>query len=62
MSSYICICYAVTEEQIREAIRLTKAKTIQEVTNICYAGGDCGSCHDQIENLIEEYWENNHED
>lgn len=53
---YVCICNAVTVQEVERAIR-AGASSREEVTLGCRAGGDCGSCHGMIENLIEEHQE-----
>ncbi|HLK38493.1 MAG TPA: (2Fe-2S)-binding protein [Polyangiaceae bacterium] len=50
---YICICRAVTEEQVKQAID-DGAVSVEAVTRACCAGDDCGACHGVIEELIEE--------
>jgi bacterioferritin-associated ferredoxin len=52
---YVCICRAVTEQEVRAAIE-GGARTVDAVTSSCCAGDDCGACHDTIEDLIEERW------
>jgi bacterioferritin-associated ferredoxin len=49
---YVCVCFAVTDKQVESAID-GGAKTVEEVTRACRAGGDCGSCHGMIETMIE---------
>jgi bacterioferritin-associated ferredoxin len=49
---YVCICRAVTEETVRAAID-AGAETVEAVTAACCAGDDCGTCHDVIEEMIE---------
>ena len=44
---YVCVCNAVTEREVGEAIG-SGARTRAEVTRACGAGGDCGSCHAMI--------------
>jgi bacterioferritin-associated ferredoxin len=51
---YVCVCNAVTDQEVTAAIR-EGATTVNEVTSRCSAGGDCGSCHEMIENMIEEH-------
>ncbi len=53
---YVCICRAVTEERVREAIE-GGAHTVSAVTSACCAGDDCGTCHVVIEDMIEEHLE-----
>jgi bacterioferritin-associated ferredoxin len=52
---FVCICRAVTEQEVRSAID-TGAKTVQAVTQSCCAGDDCGACHGYIEEMIEDRW------
>jgi bacterioferritin-associated ferredoxin len=51
-SMYVCICKAVTDKTVQAAID-DGADTVEAVTRACRAGGDCGSCHDMIEGMIE---------
>lgn len=48
---YICICKAVTEGQIREAIR-SGAGTRKEITACLKAGTACGKCNPEIRALL----------
>jgi bacterioferritin-associated ferredoxin len=49
---WICVCHAVTDREVLAAIQ-AGAETRQAVTAACQAGGDCGSCHHMIEQMIE---------
>ena len=53
---YVCICHAVTETTVQESIE-AGACSVDEVTRQCRAGGDCGSCHQHIESMLEEHQE-----
>lgn len=53
---YVCICHAVTESTVQQTIE-AGARTVVEVTRQCRAGGDCGSCHQHIECMLEEHTE-----
>ena len=53
---YVCICYAVTESTVQDSID-AGASTVAEVTRFCRAGGDCGSCQQHIEGMLEEHAE-----
>lgn len=53
---YVCVCLAVTESEVRSAIE-AGATTRELVTQRCRAGGDCGSCHGMIEQMIEDHLE-----
>jgi bacterioferritin-associated ferredoxin len=52
---YVCICRAVSEQEVKSAIE-AGAKTVQAVTRSCCAGDDCGACHVAIEDMIEARW------
>ena len=49
----ICTCFGVSEETIESAIKQNQLETVEEVTDICSAGGGCGSCQPLIEDIIE---------
>jgi len=50
---YVCVCFAVTEDEIRNVID-DGANTREAVTRACRAGGDCGSCHAMIGKMISD--------
>ncbi len=50
---FVCICKAVTDSQIHESID-GGAQSREEVTRVCGAGGECGACHNMIEDILEE--------
>jgi NifU-like protein len=47
-----CICFGVTEKDIERAIQENHLTTVEEVTNYTKAGGGCGGCHGEIEEII----------
>jgi bacterioferritin-associated ferredoxin len=49
---YVCVCLAVTDQEVDAAID-EGASTCEAVTRACGAGGDCGSCHEMIEQRID---------
>lgn len=51
---YVCVCKAVTDKTVREEIA-KGAETREAVTAACEAGGDCGACHQHIEEMIEDH-------
>jgi bacterioferritin-associated ferredoxin len=53
---YVCVCLAVTEAEVDAAIA-GGAHTRDAVTRKCHAGGDCGACHQMIEDKIEDHLE-----
>lgn len=50
---YVCVCLAVTDEEVSTAIE-GGARTVDDVTRACSAGGDCGACHEMIASMIGE--------
>jgi bacterioferritin-associated ferredoxin len=50
---YVCVCLAVTESEVSEAIG-RGASTREAVTRACGAGGDCGACHGMIATMLED--------
>ena len=53
---YVCVCMAVTEAEVDATIK-AGAVTREAVTRACRAGGDCGACHQMIEDKIEDHLE-----
>jgi bacterioferritin-associated ferredoxin len=51
---FICVCHAISDREVRSAIE-GGATTREEVTRSCRAGGDCGACHQTIEEMIEDH-------
>jgi Fe-S cluster assembly protein NifU len=49
----ICECFGVTDKEIEQAIRENNLSTVEEVTNYTKAGGGCGGCHDDIQEIID---------
>jgi bacterioferritin-associated ferredoxin len=50
---YACLCATVRESAVREAIA-DGAHDLWAVAEATRAGTGCGSCHDRLEELIEE--------
>ena len=48
----VCICRAVCDRTIRATIA-AGARTVHEVATACRAGTSCGSCKEQIAELID---------
>ncbi len=49
----ICTCFGVSEETIERVISRNPVETVEEVTDICSAGGGCGSCQPLIQEIID---------
>ena len=52
----VCKCFGVTDEKIKRVALENNLRTVEEVTNYTKAGGGCGSCILEIEDLLEEIW------
>lgn len=50
----ICNCMQITRGEIIEAIKSNGLKTADEVGDETEAGTVCGSCHDDIEDILKE--------
>lgn len=50
----VCVCFGVTEDKIRSAIRDNGLTTVEQVTNYTKAGGGCGGCIPEIEEILAE--------
>ena len=50
----VCRCFGVTDETIKRAVKENGLTTVEEVTHYTKAGGGCGACQDQIQDLIDE--------
>jgi bacterioferritin-associated ferredoxin len=49
---YVCICHAVTGDEVRAQIA-AGARTEEEIGDRCLAGTGCGSCVDRICGMIQ---------
>jgi bacterioferritin-associated ferredoxin len=49
---YVCHCEAVSDRSVVAAIA-SGARSIDDVTSRCHAGGGCGSCHELLHALID---------
>jgi len=48
----VCTCFGVTEPEIERVVRENDLRTVQDVTNYCKAGGGCGGCRGEIEQIL----------
>lgn len=49
----ICHCFSVTDKQIKRVVEENQLTSIEDVTSYIKAGGGCGKCHDQIQEIID---------
>jgi bacterioferritin-associated ferredoxin len=48
---YVCICKSISDSDIEQMVR-NGAHTADEIEQRCGAGGDCGTCRDEIGDLV----------
>ncbi|ARF54920.1 (2Fe-2S)-binding protein [Streptomyces gilvosporeus] len=48
---YVCSCFGITEQQVREHAG-TGACTPRQIASACKAGTDCGNCVRRIQQLL----------
>mgnify|MGYP006288420453 CR=1 FL=1 len=49
----VCECFGVTDKQIEREVREHLLTTVEEVTDYVKAGGGCGNCLDQVQEIID---------
>ena len=49
----VCHCFGVTDEKIARAVRENDLRTAEQVTHYTKAGGGCGTCLEQIQEIID---------
>ena len=52
----VCTCFGVTDKEIERVIRENKLSNVEQVTNFTKAGGGCGGCRGQIQQIINKIW------
>ncbi|MBU8870235.1 MAG: Fe-S cluster assembly protein NifU [Gemmatimonadales bacterium] len=55
-SSIICNCFQVEKTTAKEAIMNHRLETLEDVTNFTKAGGGCGECHHDLNDLLRDCW------
>ena len=49
----VCTCFGVSEDTIERLVKENALETVEEVTDICNAGGGCGSCQPLIQEILD---------
>lgn len=49
----ICTCFGVTEETIERQIDSLRLESVEQVADVCNAGGGCGSCRMLIQEMLD---------
>jgi NifU-like protein len=52
----VCKCFGVTDTKIKKAAIENKLHKAEEITNYTKAGGACGSCLDEIQEILDDLW------
>jgi NifU-like protein len=52
----VCKCFSVTDKKIRNVAFANNLHTVEEVTDYCKAGGACGSCLSEIQDILDGIW------
>lgn len=50
----ICTCLDMCRSEIVEGIKTHGCKTIEDIGDAIEAGAVCGSCHDDLQELLDE--------
>jgi NifU-like protein len=52
----VCYCFSVTDNKIRKIAKENNLHSAEEVKNYCKAGGGCGTCLDDIQEILDGLW------
>lgn len=52
----VCKCFDVTEDKIRKVAVENHLTSVDEITNYTKAGGGCGECHSEINDILTDLW------
>lgn len=50
---YICLCYAVTDKQIKQAVTENGVGTLRQLRSQLGVGSQCGKCVQATQNIID---------
>ncbi|AYA41466.1 bacterioferritin-associated ferredoxin [Xenorhabdus nematophila] len=51
---YICLCNAISDKTIRNAVHQQHIRSIRELRNLVPIGSDCGKCIRQAREIMNE--------
>lgn len=49
----VCHCFGVTDKEVERIVREQKVQTLEDLTNACKAGGGCGNCLPDLQEIID---------
>lgn len=52
----VCHCFGVTDKKIRKVALQNNLHKAEDITHYCKAGGGCGCCLDDIQDLLDGLW------
>lgn len=52
----VCKCFGITDVKIAKVAKENNLHTVEEVTHYSKAGGACGACLDEIQQIIDDLW------
>ncbi len=52
----VCKCFGVTDAKIRKVAIENRLHSVEDITNYTKAGGACGACLDEIQEILDEVW------
>jgi len=52
----VCKCFGVTDLKIKRVAVENNLQTVEDITNFTKAGGGCGDCASNIEDILKEVW------
>jgi len=52
----VCKCFGVTDVKIRKVALTNNLHKASEITNYCKAGGACGACLGEIQDILDTLW------
>ena len=54
----VCRCFGITDAKIRKVALENNLRSVEQITDYTKAGGACGTCLDQIQEILDEIWRN----
>ncbi|MDX7992467.1 bacterioferritin-associated ferredoxin [Xenorhabdus sp. Reich] len=51
---YVCLCNAVSDKTIRNAVHQQHVRSIRELRNLIPVGNDCGKCIRQAREIMDK--------
>lgn len=52
----VCRCFGVTENKIIKLAKENNLRTVEDITNYTKAGGGCGACLQDIQDILDGVW------